>query len=148
MRVILLQDVKGLGKADQIVEVNDGYANNFLLKRKLAVEATPAHLNSVKNRRDAQSAKAARELAAAQEIAARIDKQVVEMPIKAGEGGRLYGAVTAMDVATAMEKAGYAVDRRGISIPSPIKTLGEHTVDIRLHAGVSVSVVVRVVAAD
>jgi len=148
MKVILLQDVKGLGKLDQIVEVNDGYANNFLIRKKLAIEATPVNLNSVKNRKSAQDARAAHELQEAREIAAKISGQAFELPVKCGEGGRLYGAVTAMDVASAMEKAGYEVDRRGIAIPSPIKTLGDHPVDIRLHTGVNVTVVVRVVAAS
>ncbi|NLN46742.1 MAG: 50S ribosomal protein L9 [Clostridiaceae bacterium] len=148
MKVILLQDVKGLGKLDQIVEVNDGYANNFLIRRNLAVEATPANLNSVKNRKSAQDARAERELQEAREVAAKISGQAFELPVKCGEGGRLYGAVTAMDVAAAMEKAGYEVDRRGIAIPSPIKTLGDHPVDVRLHTGVNVTVVVRVVDAS
>ncbi|MBP7402024.1 MAG: 50S ribosomal protein L9 [Clostridia bacterium] len=147
MKVILLQDVKGLGKLDQIVDVNDGYANNFLFRRNLAVEATPANLNSVKIRRNAQMAKADRELQDARDTASSIKDQVFAMPVKCGEGSRLYGAVTAMDVAAAMEKAGYKVDRRGIVIPNPIKTLGDHPVEIKLHSDVTVSVIVRVVPA-
>ncbi len=147
MKVILLQDVKGLGKLDQIVDVNDGYAINFLFKKNLAIEATPANLNSVRVRKNAQAAKADRELHSARETAAAIKEVVFTLPVKCGDGGRLYGAVTAMDVAAAMEKKGYPVDRRGIAIPTPIKTLGDHNVDVRLHSDVSVTIVVRVVPA-
>ena len=147
MKVILLQDVKGLGKQDQIVETSDGYANNFLFKKNMAIEATPANLNSVKVRNNAKSAKADRELQIARETAIAIKELVFTLPVKCGEGGRLYGAITAMDVAQAMESKGYTVDRRGIAIPTPIKTLGDHNVDIKLHTDVAVTIIVRVVPA-
>lgn len=147
MKVILLQDIKGLGKTDQIVDVSDGYANNLLFKKNLAIEATPANLNTVRIRKNAQAAKNERELQAARETAQAIRNEAFILPVKCGEGGRLYGAVTAMDVAAAMERRGYAVDRRGIAIATPIKTLGDHPVDVRLYNDVVVSIIVRVVPA-
>ena len=123
MKVILLEDVKGLGKVDDIVEVHDGYARNFLFHKKLALEATPANLNVVKTRKTAEKARQARELAQAREIKASIDGQVITLPIKCGEGGRLYGSLTTMDIAAALDKAGHKVDKRGITIHSQVKTL-------------------------
>jgi large subunit ribosomal protein L9 len=147
MKVILLQDVKGLGKVDQIVEASDGYANNFLFRRGLALEATPTNMNTVKTRKNAQAAKVERELLAARETAKAIRNEVFTLPVKCGEAGRLYGAVTTMDIAAVMVSRGYTVDRRGIAITAPIKTLGDHPVDVRLYNDVVVSVIVRVVPA-
>jgi len=146
MKVILLKEVKGLGKPDDIVEVHDGYARNFLFKNQLALESTAANLNVVKTRKNAEAARVARELADARQLASRINGQVLTLPMKCGEGGRLYGAVTAMDVADALNKAGFKVDKRGISIRQAVKTLGEYDVDIRLHADVSVKMQIQVVA--
>lgn len=146
MKVILLKDVKELGKTDNIVEVNDGYARNFLFKQKLAIEATPANLNSVKNRTRADQARQARELTEAREVAKKLNDEVIPMSVKCGEGGRLYGAVTAMDVAAALAKAGYKVDKRNITIHSPVKALGDYEVDVRLHTDVTAKIKIRVVA--
>ncbi|NLO36167.1 MAG: 50S ribosomal protein L9 [Clostridiaceae bacterium] len=146
MKVILLEDVKGLGKVDDIVEVHDGYARNFLFHKKLALEATPANLNVVKTRKTAEKARQARELAQAREIKASIDGQVITLPIKCGEGGRLYGSLTTMDIAAALDKAGHKVDKRGITIHSQVKTLGDYDVDARLHADVIARFKIRVVA--
>lgn len=146
MKVILLKDVKDLGKTDDIIEVNDGYARNFLFKQKLAIEATPANLNSVKNRTRADLARQARELAEAREVAKKLNDEVIPMSVKCGEGGRLYGAVTAMDVAAALAKAGYKVDKRNITIHSAVKALGDYEVDVRLHTEVTAKIKIRVVA--
>jgi large subunit ribosomal protein L9 len=146
MKVILLKDVKGLGKADEIREVQDGYARNYLIRQNLAVEATPANLNSIRNRKGAEAARAARELAEAREMAARLDGKTIRLPMKAGEGGRLYGAVTAMDVAAALEQAGFKVDKRGITFRQPIKSVGTFEADIRLHRDVSIRIGLEVVA--
>ena len=148
MKVILLQDVKNLGKADQIVEVSDGYANNMLIRRKLAMEATPANLNTVKTRKNARAARAERERDEAKETAEVLKDKTFTLEIKCGEGGKLYGAVTAIDVAAVMAKDGFAVDRRGIAIPSPIKSLGSHKVYVKLHADVTVQVTIDIVAAQ
>lgn len=146
MKVILLKEVKGLGKADDIVEVSDGYAHNFLIRQQLALESTPANLNVVKTRKQAEAARTARELAEARTMAAQLQGQVFNMPMKCGEGGRLYGAVTAMDVANALAKAGFKVDKRGITIRQVVKSLGEFDVDIRLHTDVTAKVQIKVIA--
>ncbi|MGI6334248.1 MAG: 50S ribosomal protein L9 [Saccharofermentanales bacterium] len=146
MKVILLKDVKDLGKADDIVNVSDGYARNYLFRQKLALEATPANLNTVKTRKNAERARQARELEEARQVAAKINNEVVTLPVKCGEGGRLYGAVTAMDVADALAAAGYRVDKRGIQIPQAIKALGEYEVDVRLYTDVTATIKLNVVA--
>jgi len=146
MKVILLKEVKDLGKTDDIIEVHDGYARNFLFKQQLALEATPANLNVVKTRKKAEAARLARELENARELSAQLNGRKITLPMKCGEGGRLYGAVTTMDIAGALEKAGFKVDKRGITIRQPVKTLGEYEVDIRLHAEVSVKALIQVVA--
>ncbi len=146
MKVILLKDVKGLGKTDDIKEVQDGYARNFLFKQNLALEATPANLNSVKNRKNAEAARLERELAQARELASQLHGKVFTMPMKCGEAGRLYGAVTAMDVADMLARSGFKVDKRGITIPTAIKSLGSFEAEIRLHHDVSVKIGLLIVA--
>jgi large subunit ribosomal protein L9 len=136
MKVVLIKEVKKLGRPDDIVEVSDGYARNFLLKNGLALEATPDNLNIVKTRKKAESAKNQRALESSQATAEALKDKVFDLPVKCGEGGRLYGAVTAMDIAQALADAGYAVDKRGIQIQQPIKSLGDYTVDVRLQAEV------------
>jgi len=146
MKVILLADVKGLGKADDIVEVNDGYARNFLFKKNLALEATPTNLNAIKLKKGSLAEKSRRELIAAQEAGRTLAGQNITLEMKSGEGGRLYGAVTAMDVAAALEKKGYKIDKKQISIKNPIKMIGSCEVGLKLHPEVSVNITVDVVA--
>jgi large subunit ribosomal protein L9 len=146
MKVILLKDVKALGKVDDIVEVHDGYARNFLFRQQLALEATPANLNSIKIKKQAEAARHGRELAEARETASRINGRLIDVPVKCGEAGRLYGTVTAMDIAEALASAGFKVDKRGITIHQPIKTLGEYDVDIRLHTDVAARIRINVIA--
>jgi large subunit ribosomal protein L9 len=145
MKVILLKEVKGLGSPEDIVDVHDGYARNFLFRQNLALEATTANLNNIKSRKQAESARVGRELDAARQMAAQIQGRVIDVPVKCGEKGRLYGAVTAMDIAAALAAAGFKVDRRGINLP-PVKTVGLYEVDIRLHADVTARFQINVVA--
>lgn len=147
MKVILLQDVKALGKADDIVDVSTGYANNMLFKKNLALEATPSNLNSIKMRKKAEAAKAQKELENAIAMGREMQDKVIVMPMKCGEGGKLYGAVTSMDVAQAVEKAGYKVDKRGITIETHIKSIGEFVAEIKLHTQVTTKVKIKVVDA-
>ena len=133
MKVVLLQDVKKLGKADDIVDVNDGYARNFLFKQKLAVEATKENLNEVKLRKRAEAVKAERALDDAKAMAEELEGKAFTMKMKAGAGGRLYGTLTAMDVAAALVAAGYDVDKRNITIETPLKNLGTARVKLKLH---------------
>ena len=141
MKCILLADVKGLGKKDDIVEVNDGYARNFLLKKKLACEATADNMNKNKLKKGSEAEHARRVLEEARANGKLLD-------VKTGEGGRLYGAVTAMDVAEAIKKAGFDVDKKNVIIKNPIKSLGTYEVTAKLHTQVSVKVNVEVVAGE
>lgn len=145
MKVVLIKDVKNLGKADDIVEVNDGYARNFLFRKQLALEATPDNLNVVKTRKKAQDAKSQKALEESKALAAKLKDEVFELPVKCGEGGRLYGAITAIDVAQALANAGYKIDKRSIQISQPIKSLGEYTLDVRLQSEVSFKLKIKVV---
>ncbi len=144
MKVILLSDVDGLGKADDIVNVNDGYARNFLLKRKLALEATASNLNSVRMKKGALAERAKREKEEAEEIAARISGQKIILQLKAGEGGKLYGAATSADISEGLKKLGFTVDKKNISLKSPIKTAGEYEISLKLHPEVAVTITVEV----
>lgn len=144
MKVILLENVKALGKADDIVEVNDGYARNFLIRRKLALEASPQNLHEVKQRKHSQAAKAKRELEAAQALAEQLKDRTVVLRMKCGEGGKLYGAVTAMDIAEALKAEGFKLDKRGISLKQSIKQLGSYVAELKLHNEVSLSLNVKV----
>lgn len=146
MKVVLIKDVKGLGKANDVVEVSNGYAHNFLFKRQLAMEATPANMNIVKTRRQAESAKSEHRLDDAREIAAKIKEMSLEIPVKCGESGRLYGAVTAIDIAAALKKEGIRIDKRSINIEQPIKNLGDYRIDIRLHSEVTATLAVTISA--
>lgn len=145
MKVVLKQDVKGVGKKDQLVEVSDGYGRNFLLPRKLAVEASAAAVNDVKNKESAKQHHADVELAEAQAAAAKIDGKTVTLHAKAGQGGRLFGAVTAKDIAEAVEKQlGQSMDKRKFVLAAEIKNYGRYSVDVKVHAGVAAKVTVSV----
>lgn len=144
MKVILLTEVKGLGKADDVVEVNDGYARNLLFKKNLALEATPVNLNAIKLKRGSLAEKARRELLEAKENGKKLSDQRISLTMKSGEGGRLYGAVTAMDIAAVLEKQGYKIDKKHILIKTPIKAVGSFEVTLKLHADVSVNITVDV----
>ena len=148
MKVILLQDVKALGKADDIVEVSPGYANNMLFKKNLALEATPANLNAVKMKKNAEAARAQRELEEAKRIAAQMEGKTFILKAKCGEGSRLYGAVTAIDIAKAIADAGYDVDKRGITIKGNIKSLGRYEAQVKLHTQVNANIAINVVSVD
>ena len=146
MKVILISDVKGLGKVDDVVEVNDGYARNLLFKKNLALEATPVNMNAIKLKKGSQAEKARRELLEARENGTKLAEQRITLAMKAGEGGRLYGAVTAMDIAAVLEKQGYKIDKKHILIKNPIKAVGTFEVSLKLHADVSVNISVDVKA--
>ena len=138
MKVILTQDVKGQGKKDQIVEVSDGYARNFLLPKKLAIPADAKALNEVKNKEASLKHKIDTERKEAQDLAAKLSTVVLKLICKSGADGRLYGAVTAKDVAEALEKNhGISVDKRKITIPEPIKSYGKFELDVKLYTDVS-----------
>lgn len=147
MKVILLQEVKGTGRKDQILEVSDGFARNFLLPRKLAREATAEALNSIEKAKEAQQHREDVKKSEAEHKARDLKGKLVVVKAKAGEGGRLYGSVTAAEIADAL-KAQHAieVDRRKIELEEPIRSAGQTTFSVRLTAGVVTRMLLNVVA--
>ena len=144
MKVILLQDVKNVGKANAVVEVSDGYARNFLLKKKLAREVSAANLNDVKLKTGAAEENARRALEAANANAAKLKGSHVVVEARGAADGRLYGAVTAQDVSDSLVKMGYDIDKKHVVLSGPIKNIGEHSARIKLHPEVSCEVIVEV----
>lgn len=138
MKVILTADVKGQGKKDQLVEVSDGYARNFLLPRKLAIPADNKAINEMKNKEASRQHKIDVERAAARETAEKLAAIVLKFRIAAGADGHLYGSVTAKEIAEKLEKEyGVIVDKRKIAAPAPIKAYGSYDLDVRLYTDVS-----------
>ncbi|MEG0565361.1 MAG: 50S ribosomal protein L9 [Hungatella sp.] len=148
MEIVLLEDVKALGKKGQIVKVNEGYARNFILPKKLGVEATSKNLNDLKLQKANADKLAADLLAAAQELAARIEKSSVTLSIKAGEHGKTFGSVSGKEIGKAVqEQMGLDLDKKKMVLPEPIKTLGTHEVPIKLHRDVTAKLTVKVIEA-
>ncbi|MGH7630538.1 MAG: 50S ribosomal protein L9 [Gemmatimonadales bacterium] len=145
MELILREDVQSLGKAGELVRVKPGYGRNFLLPRGLAYEATEGNKKRIAGETRARTARQASEKAEAEALAARLGALNLRLAGKAGEEGKLFGSVTAQDIATALERAGHTVDRRRIELEHPIKALGDHTVAIRLHPDVHAEVRLTVV---
>ena len=134
MKVLLLADVKGKGKKDQIVNVSDGYARNFLFPKKLAVEADAKALADAKNKEEAKEYKIAQDQAAARELAGKLEGVVVKIKATAGADGRLYGSITTADIATALqEQAGIQLDKRKIVAGGAIKAYGSYTLTVKLY---------------
>lgn len=145
MQVILLEDVKGVGKKGQIVNASDGHAMNFLLPRKLAVEATKANLAQLDAQKKNAEQKLGKEVAAAQAIAEKLRDAKIKIPVRVGDGGKMYGSISNKEVAEAVQsQAGVAIDKKKYSV-QPVKTLGEHTANINLHPQVKVSLVFELV---
>lgn len=145
MKVILIADVKALGKKGQVVEVSDGYARNCLLPKKLAMEATNSAMNELKNRQAAEQARIAKEKAAAKELAEKLGALTVKLVCKAGADGKLYGAVTAKDIAEALQaQHGLAVDKRKIVLGENIKAFGTYRVDVKLYTEIAAKLTVVV----
>ena len=146
MKVILLQDVKGQGKKGEIVNASDGYARNFLLPKKLAVEANDTNMKAWKRNKAKEEAAAAEKLADAQAKSKEIKGKTFVLKAKAGEGERLFGSVTNMDVAAALEESGITVDKRNVEMEDHIKTIGQYKVKIKLHPQVKTEIIVDVQA--
>ena len=138
MKVILIEDVKSLGKKGEIVNVNDGYARNFILAKKLGLEATPKNMNDLKLKKanDEKVAKEIHEEAIA--FAEQLSKMELKLSIKVGEGGRLFGSISSKEIAEeAKKQLSVELDKKKIQIPNPIKAVGTHTVPIKLHPKVT-----------
>lgn len=145
MQVILLQDVKGIGKAGEVAKVSDGHARNFLIPKKFAMEATGENLNVLKRKK--QEIESQRELdqSRAEDIKEQIEKVTVTLKTKAGEGGRLFGAITSKDIADVMENDfKIVIDKKKIVLDAPIKQVGPTQVDVKLFPGVTASCKINV----
>ena len=146
MEVILKEDIANVGFRGDVVKVADGYARNFLLPRKLAMQATAANKAVIEQMKSAASRRSASEKVQADELAAKLDPIVLSFTRKSGEAGHLFGSVTSADVATGLAAQGFEIDRRKIQLGDPIKALGETKVAIRLHREVTAHVTVKVLA--
>jgi large subunit ribosomal protein L9 len=144
MEVILREDVEKLGARGQVVKVAAGYARNFLLPRRLAVPATDANRKIVEQERQAGLRREAKEQSDAADLAKMLAPVVLTTTQKAGDQDTLFGSVTAKDIAELLDKQGYTIDRRKISLPEPIKMLGAHKVSIKLHREVTAEITVNV----
>ena len=148
MQVVLLEDVKSLGKKGQIVNVNDGYARNFILKKNLGVEATAKKLNDLKLQKANAEKIAAEQLAAAKELAEKLEGMSVTLSMKAGEGGKAFGSVSGKEIAAAAkEQLNLEIDKKKLVLPEAIKTFGTHEVPVKLHKDVTGKLTVKVVEA-
>ena len=137
MKVILLEDVKSLGKKGEIVNVNDGYARNFLFPKNLAVEANNENMSKLKAKQDSNAYKKSQEKEEAQKIAQKLSKIQLKIPVKAGENGKIFGGVSAKEIADVLkEEYKIEVDKKKIELKETIKTLGIRTVNIKLYEGV------------
>lgn len=146
MKVILVQDVKNLGRKNSLVEVSDGYARNFLIPKGLAVEATPSALNEMKIRENAEKARKENELSTARKLADKLNGTVITFATKAGDNGKLFGSITAKDIADMLEKEHKVqIDKRKIMLPDAIKSLGVYDIELKLHTGVSSTIKVKVI---
>ena len=145
MKVILLQDVKALGKKGDLVEVNAGYARNFILPKKLGIEATNKNINDLKLQKAHQDKVAAQQLADAKALAEEIEKMSIEVQKKVGEGGKTFGANSTKEIAAAAkDQLNLELDKKKISVDEPIKSLGVHNVKIKLHPKVVATLKVKV----
>ena len=146
MKVILLQDVKSLGKKGDVVEVSEGYARNMLLKKGMGIEATGKNMNDLKLQK-ANAEKIAREtLEAAQSLGKEMEGKSIKIAVKTGEGGRIFGSVSSKEIAEEIKKQlGYEIDKKKIQIDNPIKALGVTNVSIKLHTKVTAELKVQVV---
>ena len=149
MKLILTHEVTGLGAPGDIVEVKDGYGRNFLVPRGFAIRWTRGGEKQIDSIKNARSARAVHDLDAAKQIKASLEGSAVEVPVRAGEGGRLFGAVTVADIADAINKkvGGTSVDKRKVMVGNPIKSLGEHQVTVKVHDELDATVKLNVVPA-
>lgn len=146
MEVILLEDVKNVGKKGEVVKVNDGFGRNVLIKKKQAVEATGKNLNDLKLKKANDEKIAAENLAAAKELGQKIEKAEITVAIKVGEGGKSFGSVSSKEIAEEVKKQlGFDVDKKKVQLKDAIKTVGTHEVKIKLHQQVVTTLTVNVV---
>ena len=147
MKVILLSDVHGSGKAGDIVDVSDGYARNMLIPRKLAVEATPQNVNRLEREKAQIEARRAKEKAAAEELKKKLETLTIRIEAKAGENGKVFGSITSMDIVNAVKtQFDIELDKKKVQMPAPIKTTGAASVEVKLYPEVSGKLNLMIVA--
>jgi len=147
MKVILLQDVKGTGKKGEIINASDGHARNYLLPRKMAVEANKTNMAQLEQQQKAVERKRQQELLKAQELAKELSEKKIVIGVKVGENGKLFGSVTNKEIAVAfLEQEGIEIDKKKIILDEPIKSAGEKAVEIKLHSQVTATVTIIVKA--
>lgn len=144
MKIILLQDVKGQGKKGEIVDVNEGYARNFLIKKGFAEVATADKINDINQKKAAADFHKAEEIKAMRELAKELNGKNFTVKIKAGQGGKVFGSVTGANIADALASSGYAVDKKKVLVPQPIKNVGVYDVDLKLLEGITTKIKVTV----
>lgn len=146
MKVILLQDVKSLGKKGEIVNISDGYARNFVLPKKLGLEANAKNMNDLKLQKANEEKKAKEQLEAAKELAKTVESKEVTVKMRSGEGGKAFGSISSKEIAEeAKKQCALELDKKKIQLPEPIKALGAYEVNIKLHPKVSAKLKVKVV---
>ncbi|MCL2861287.1 MAG: 50S ribosomal protein L9 [Firmicutes bacterium] len=146
MKVILTSDVKGQGKKGDVINVSDGYAKNFLFKNNLALEANAVNMNVLNNAKKSEEHRLAVERAAFAEIAEKINKTSLTISVKAGESGKLFGALNTASICEALAKEGVEIDKRKIVLNEPIKITGKHVLPVKLYQGINAQLRVEVVA--
>lgn len=145
MKVILKQDVKGLGKKEDLVNVSDGYARNFLFPRGLAAEANASNINIMNTRKEAEKSKKDRELAKARELAEKLSEIAVTIRTKSGENGKLFGSITSKDISEKLKKDfNLDIDKKKFVLPEPFKSLGTFSVEVKLYPEVSAALTVKI----
>jgi len=149
MKVILLQDVPGTGKKNQVLSVSDGFARNYLLPRKWAVEAGESAVKEIERKQEAERKLEAERRAQAEKVGEELRKKTVVLPVKCGEKGRLYGSVTVQEIAAALEKQhGVTLDKRKLELSEPIRTTGEYELQVTVYSGIKVPMKVSIVPAQ
>ena len=146
MKVILLEDVRGTGKAGDVANVSDGYARNMLIPRGLAVEATAQNIKQLEKKKEAMAKKFAEDKAAALGLKKKLEEVTVEVRTKAGKDGKVFGSVTSKDIADALNQMGFDIDKKKIQLDSPIKATGMTDVNVKLFTEISGKVKVNVVS--
>lgn len=145
MKVILKQDVKGQGKKEQMIEVSDGYARNFLFPKGLAVEASASNVNIMKTKKDAEAQKKDREIAQAKDLAKKIKDITITLKVKAGDNGKLFGSITSKDVAEAMKiQQKLEIDKKKLIMPDAIKAVGTFEIEVKLYPEISSKFIVKI----
>lgn len=145
MKVILLEDIKGVGKKGQLLDASDGHARNYLIPRKLAVEATKANMNQLEAKRRSDEKKRRDDLIAAQELQKLLETKSIKISVKSGESGKLFGSVTNKEIAQAFEEqTEFKIDRKKILLEDPIKTKGVHSVSLKLHPEVTAKLTIEI----